>query len=309
MIVNLCLNPSYDINLNLDSLVIGDTNLVAKKHIKIGGKGINFCRALDVLDEKSKCILMLGIKNNSYYISKIQNETNINFYVIDHSGEVRSNIKLFNKSTLDVTEINEKGNVIDSNIESTIIKNLENLVQPDDFIVLSGSIPDGITKSMYSKIIEIFKNNKIVVDTSGEALLFAVKKSPYIIKPNLKELEQLVGRKLFDEKEIIREALNIKNKYNIKIILLSNGINGSFLFIDDLIYKANAINTNVVTTVGAGDTMLASFLYYNKKINALDAFINSICFCTSYISTGIFNKDLINNANKLKNKVFIKKIR
>ena len=136
-------------------------------------------------------------------------------------------------------------------------------VTDGDTIVLSGSIPKGVSEDIYQNICKKIeeKNIKIVVDTTGDLLLKTLKYHPFLIKPNQEELEEIFGCKILNHEEAIEYAKKLQ-KEGAKNVLVSMGSKGAILLDENgYTYKRKAFSTEKrKNTVGAGDSMVAGFI-------------------------------------------------
>jgi 6-phosphofructokinase 2 len=129
-------------------------------------------------------------------------------------------------------------------------------------VAIGGSIPLGVSPEIYRKIISLVKRceAKVVLDVDGEALRQGIKAMPNIIKPNVHELSGLIGRELKDLDEIIRASRDI-NRQGVEIVLVSMGAKGILLVSDGQQYLAVPPNVKVESTIGAGDSAVAGFIF------------------------------------------------
>ncbi|MCR5503829.1 MAG: bifunctional hydroxymethylpyrimidine kinase/phosphomethylpyrimidine kinase, partial [Lachnospiraceae bacterium] len=134
-------------------------------------------------------------------------------------------------------------------------------------VVISGSIPRGVPVTIYADLIRIAKSmkKKVLLDTSGDALKKAVAAKPYMIKPNLKELEILMDRKIHGMQAVTLATAQLIQQ-GIPNILVSMGSKGilyaraSKRSKDGMnLYYVQAPHVQVVNTVGSGDCAVAAF--------------------------------------------------
>src|SRR5690606_19160042 len=141
----------------------------------------------------------------------------------------------------------------------------------DGIVVFSGSIPKNVGKDIYGRWIEKVKAKgiKTILDADGELLRKGIEAGPYLIKPNVHELEMLYDKKFETMEEAIQFAKGLL-KYGIEIIALSMGGDGCAFITKDKTYFAKAIPVEVKSTVGAGDSMVAALAYAIQKNTPLE---------------------------------------
>lgn len=302
MIYTLTLNPALDYTIKLENLYLGKINITKETEILPGGKGINVSTVLKNLEIESIAIgFISGFTGKE--IERKLNENNIKTEFIGLENQnSRINIKIIEKTK--ETAINTKGpNILKEDIEK-LYKKIEK-IEDGDFLVLSGSIPNGIDQDIYEKICEKLKNKniKIIVDSTNDLLLKTLKFKPFLIKPNKPELEEIFKTKIKNKKEAIKYAQVLKEK-GAKNIIVSMGEEGA-IFIDENKNKYNigALKPKkIVNTVGAGDSMiagfLAGFLKYKNYEKALKLGISSATATVSTIYLGT-KEEIIEYFNKI----------
>jgi len=133
---------------------------------------------------------------------------------------------------------------------------------PDmSFLVISGSLPPGLTPEVYSRMISIGNERgaRVVLDTAGEALRQSLRSRPAVIKPNRTELAELAGRALPDARAAAEYALGLLNL--VSIVLVSLGPDGMIMVTKDGVVHARPPKVPVKSTVGAGDCAVAGFVH------------------------------------------------
>lgn len=302
MIYTLTLNPALDYTIKLENLYLGKINKTKETEILPGGKGINVSTVLKNLEIESIAIgFISGFTGKE--IERKLNENNIKTEFIGLENQnSRINIKIIEKTK--ETAINTKGpNILKEDIEK-LYKKIEK-IEDGDFLVLSGSIPNGIDQDIYEKICEKLKNKniKIIVDSTNDLLLKTLKFKPFLIKPNKPELEEIFKTKIKNKKEAIKYAQVLKEK-GAKNIIVSMGEEGA-IFIDENKNKYNigALKPKkIVNTVGAGDSMiagfLAGFLKYKNYEKALKLGISSATATVSTIYLGT-KEEILEYFNKI----------
>ncbi|MEY9912378.1 1-phosphofructokinase [Catenulispora sp. MAP12-49] len=127
--------------------------------------------------------------------------------------------------------------------------------------VLSGSLPPGVPDDVYARLTAQFAEHgvRVAVDTSGAALLAAVDAGPDLIKPNRQELAAAVGTPLNSIGEVVAAAEKLCSR-GVKAVLASLGADGTVLVDGSGAVFGAAEAIEPVSTVGAGDALLAGFL-------------------------------------------------
>lgn len=261
MIITVTLNPALDKTMVVDGLEIGEVNRAVSVREDIGGKGINVSKVLKAFGEDSIATGFLG-GSSMHIFRETLKAMKIEDQFISVEGSTRTNIKLMDRRNHTHTEINEPGPKIRDHELDRFLRNFEEAVHEGDLVVLSGGIGPNIHPEIYGKLTRRAKEKgaRVFVDAEGEALKFALSERPYLIKPNEKELESLLGKEMLSIEEIIHEAKALVAK-GIRKVLVSRGDRGSILVTENTVLLGRGIEVEVKSTVGAGDAMVAALVY------------------------------------------------
>ena len=258
MIYTVTISPCLDYKMVVDDFEVGKINRSKKQLLVPGGKGINVSFVLKNLGVKS---VVLGFKAG-FIGNTIENmvlESGLDAHFIETPGESRINVKILSKEESAINGCGPTPN--EENINE--LKSILYKAQKDDIVVLSGSVPYSIHNGLLFKelIEDLNKRNVIVIlDTSGKTLIESIKAKPFLIKPNLEELEELFDSKITNI-EGLKNALFKLNDFGIKNTIVSIGEKGAILCSEnkELIF-VKAPDGKAISTVGAGDSLVAGFL-------------------------------------------------
>lgn len=262
MISTVTLNPAIDKVVDISNMELGKVHRIAKQTVSFGGKSINVARILTGFKQETKAICYLG-KNNLSEIMDMANKDELKIESILLDGLTRTNVKIVEPDQdYRTTDINEAGFLVTQEEVNSMVDLIKEQGYESDFVVLSGSLPKGVTSDFYKKMTLVLKGKtKVVVDADGEVLQLAMEAGPFMIKPNNHELEAATGIEIKTEEDIVKVSRVLLKKYGITYILVSRGEEGSVLVGEDLVLSAGILPVQVVSTVGAGDSMLAGMIY------------------------------------------------
>ena len=263
MITTVTLNPAIDKTILLEHFTYGSVNRIQSVREDMGGKGINVAKVLNGLGAEACAIGFMGEKNIDTVKTLLKSEKLTTEFVMI-PGNTRTNTKMIESSTRTTTDLNEAGFQISSDDIEMIKALIRKYAKRSGYLVFSGSVPPGADPDLYQELMESvadIKGIKTVLDAEGELLLAGMKAKPHVIKPNLFELESALNEKLSSHKEIVEAAKMLGRKYRIESVLVSMGGDGSILVTEDQALFAKALKVDVKGTVGAGDSMLAGYLF------------------------------------------------
>lgn len=271
MIYTITFNPSLDYVMHVDTFVLGETNRSNHEAIFAGGKGFNVSTILQELGLENTAIGFVAGFSGEEIIRSLANRGFHTNMIQLQDGMSRINVKMKGECE---TEINGAGPVIPkAKLEEFYV--LLDTVQENDILILAGSIPASLPDNIYEEVMKRLqhRNIRIVVDATKQLLKNVLKYHPFLIKPNIKELEELFHTKINHYKDAIHYAKELQ-KEGAHHVLVSLGKEGALLVSEhDKIYYCAAAKGKLVNSVGSGDSMVAGFLagilLYDDEIAAL----------------------------------------
>lgn len=266
MIYTITFNPSIDYIVSVDHFKIGEVNRTTKELLLPGGKGINVSIVLNNLGLESIALGFIAGFTGQEIKRRIEDGFKVKTDFIDvENGYSRINFKM--KSD-EESEVNGNGPIIEEK-HLNVLKEKLSVLQSDDILVLSGSIPSCVSNDIYSHIMEYLdhKNIKIVVDATGHLLMNVLKHKPFLIKPNNHELAEMFHVKLSNRDDIVTYAKKLQELGAKNVLISMAGDGALFVCENGNVYFSEAPKGKVKNSVGAGDSMVAGFIagYENTK--------------------------------------------
>jgi 1-phosphofructokinase len=180
--------------------------------------------------------------------------------IADHfvriGGQTRVGIKIDDPQRQQTTDINFPGQPPAPPDVAALRSRLADLESA--WVVLAGSLPPGVPPTFYRELAEALRarGRRVALDTSGAALREAVAAAPQIIKPNIHELEELVGTALPDQAAVVAAARGLLER-GVALVIVSMGARGACFVGAERVVLAQPPRVPVTSTVGAGDAMVA----------------------------------------------------
>jgi 1-phosphofructokinase len=215
-------------------------------------------KVIKSLGNTSRAVGILSGKSGSFIKEYLDSENIQNHFIITQ-GETRTNIKIIDKINHTNTDINECGPFVSEEDLDKVNKEFCKELNDNSVVVFSGSIPKNVNKNIYRIWIEQAKGKgaKTILDADGELLKQGIEAGPYLIKPNIHELEQFFSQSISTKEEAVRLSKELF-KYGIEIIVISLGEQGALFIKNDAAVLVQGIKVQVKSTVGAGDSMVAA---------------------------------------------------
>ena len=259
-VVTVTLNPALDLTGSLNSLNVGTVSLVNSSAFHAAGKGVNVARVLSDLGADVTVTGFLG-RDNQEMFCQLFEQIGATDRFIRVDGATRINVKLV-ESDKQVSDINFPGVEVTPAAIEEFEKCLFDLAESHDYFVLAGSLPKGVSAELCAEWIDKLQSmgKKVLFDSSRDALKAGIEASPWLIKPNDEELSHFVGKELTSVEACQQAASDLSVK-GIENIVVSMGADGVMWLNNNRWLSAKPPKMNVISTVGAGDTLVAGLCW------------------------------------------------
>lgn len=255
MIVTLTPNPSVDRTFVLDGLDKGRLNRARSAKADPGGKGVNVAVALAANGYAATAVVPAGGPDGDH-LAALLRAANVGLALVPISSEIRSNITLVEDGG-STTKVNAPGPELTPDELDLLHERTVALARNADWVVACGSLPMGADSRFYARLVGRLGCN-VAVDTTGVALLRAIEAEVEVVKPNLTELREATGETLSCLGDVIEVAQGLKRRGAGEVVV-SLGRHGAVSVGESVVFGSAVVNS-VVSTVGAGDALLAGYL-------------------------------------------------
>lgn len=260
-IITVSLNPSIDRVLEVDKFTLGAHQLGREILRTPGGKAINVSRVLATLGVRNVATGFLGADNRQQFDQVLKDSMiRDEFFVIP--GRTRENVTIVDRLAKQETHIRDVGLPVGERDVDRLMKKLELMTRRDCFVIFSGSLPPGVSPTVFRQMVEgcLAGGAHVAVDTSGEALREVADLNLWLIKPNAVELADWAGHEVKQRAEQLTAGRDLAGR--MANVVFTVGEEGAFLF-----HGGAAVHgfvpvdpAAVKSTVGSGDAMLAGFV-------------------------------------------------
>jgi 1-phosphofructokinase len=259
MIVTITLNPSVDRTIAVDRLQRGAVNRATAARVDPGGKGINVSRALAAHGVKTRAVVALGGAEGRQ-LADLLAASGVEVVAIAVAGAIRSNIAVIEPDGT-TTKLNEPGATLTEDELGHVLDAVTAAAAGADWVVASGSVPPGVPDGVYAEFARRVSTpaTRVGVDTSGPPLAAALRGRPALVKPNVDELAEFTGHRPAVLAEVVLGCRRMRQA-GAGAVLASLGADGAVLVEAGGTFHARAAVAAPLSSVGAGDALLAGFL-------------------------------------------------
>jgi 1-phosphofructokinase len=265
-VVTVALNPALDQTIQVAGLQPGAVNRALRMQIDVGGKAVNVASCLSDFDVPVAVAGQLGRDNAALFEELFQRKKIAN-HCCYMDGLTRINTKLVDTVSGETTDLNMPGTEFTpdavADLLNQVLERLEWLAERVEWVALSGSLPPGMPANAYATITERVQavGASVLLDTSGAPLKAALEAGPRIIKPNRYELAELLGRPLDSLTSLVTAGHELLHgSPALAWVVVSLGSEGALFLNRELALHAHPLKVGVISTVGAGDAMVAGLV-------------------------------------------------
>src|SRR5919197_427214 len=278
MSVTVTFNAALDRTLTVPNFQLGNRHRASAGLTLAGGKGINVSRTLKALDVPVVATGLVGGKTGTRIVEELTSESILNDFV-RIGEESRTSTMVVDPTGGTSTEIYEWGPNVGADELRMLLEKIAYLARAADVVVLAGSLPRGVDEGLYAEAIRELSRRRVraVLDTEGQPLRLGVEAEPWLVSPNQREAESLVGQEFHDEEDFLM-ALDAIAELGARNVIIGHGAGAFGLFREERRvwrYEARIPPHEPLAPVGAGDAMLAGYLAARIAERPLDDALRS----------------------------------
>ena len=302
MITSVTLNPAIDRTLIVDGLCVNGINRVKKVQVDAGGKGINASKVVQFLGESTLCLGIVGGVPGRELVAMLD-ARGLKHDFVQCDEATRINTKVVDVRSQSCTDLNESGPLVTPYVLDQLAKSVCHHAKRCQVLLFSGNAQESIPMSIYADLMEKVRPTgcKVILDSSGDLLKEGIQARPWLIKPNVSELSELLGKTLTTYAEIVDESRKMIDR-GTSIVCVSMGADG-LLYIDaQRVLHAQPPKVCPQSTVGAGDAVVGSLaVSLLRGLSPDEALCDACAISAASVTlsgTGVPSQDLIQSIKK-----------
>lgn len=260
-VATITLNPCIDKTCRVERIV-PDRKLRARDVRRYpGGGGINVARVITRLGGRSRALWSCGGSIGDVLCGLLEAE-NVPHEPVRIEDSTRENLIVRDDSSDEQYRFGMPGPQLNAEERAAWMKHVSEWSEPPRFLVLSGSIPSEGLLDWYAELLAaVPSETRVIVDTKRDALSRALDTGVYLAKPNIHELEEIMGRELENDDQIVEAAREVIESKKVQALLVSLGRGGAIVVTADEVARLNAPAVKIRSKVGAGDSMVGGLVF------------------------------------------------
>jgi 1-phosphofructokinase family hexose kinase len=263
VIVTVTMNAAIDRTLTVPNFQRGQRHRATEGLTLAGGKGINIARALKHLGVPVVATGLAGGRTGTRIIEELTAEAILNDFV-RIEDESRTSTAIVDPTGGSYTEVNEWGPHVSPDELEILLEKLAYLSRGADYVIFAGSLPRGMGDGFYAEAVRELKRRGVltVLDSEGEPLRLGTQAEPFLVSPNEREAEALVGQEFNDDDDFLT-GLETVAELGARNVLITRE-SGCWALLrterEPKRYRALAPRVDPISAVGSGDVLLAGFV-------------------------------------------------
>jgi 6-phosphofructokinase 2 len=259
-IVTLTVNPAIDASCLADEVIPMRKVRTREERYDPGGGGLNVARVIHELGGEAVAFYLAGGLTGQALEGLIE-RSGIAAVRVPISGLTRVSHTVHETSTGHEFRFTPEGPEVE---DAEWRQCLEVLSVVDcDYFVVSGSLARGMPADFYARVAKQVKarGGRVVLDSSGSPLHWALQEGVWLVKPSRRELEHLLGRKVLspqDEEALAREVVE---QGRAEIVALTLGAFGAVLATREGTLRLPSPKVDTKSAVGAGDSFVGAMVW------------------------------------------------
>lgn len=270
-IITLTMNPALDKSAPVASVIPEHKMRCGDPMWQPGGGGINVARVAQRMGATPIAVLPVG-GHTGELIQELLVADGIDIHPVPIKGAIRESLAVYEEATGQQYRFNFAGPRLTEGEWQSCSNAVMDLLEPDAILVLSGSLPPGVPPNFYCSLIEAANalSVRVILDSTGEPLQCALETGVYLIKPNLRELNQFAGRVLASETEQASLISAMIEEGRCHAAVVSLGAAGVMCASPAGVEFIRAPTVPIRSKVGAGDSTVGGIAWSLAQGHSLD---------------------------------------
>lgn len=255
-------NPAIDVSASTQIVTSEHKLRCADVRRDPGGGGINVARVLTRFGARCTAVYPGGPILGRLLRDLLERE-GVPSIALEIAGETRESFTVLERASGREYRFVLPGPRLEPGEWQACIDLVDRHAGPLAYVVGSGSLPEGAPEDFFARLARAARQRgaRMVLDTSGAPLAAALREGVYLVKPNLRELRELTGEALESEDDWSRAAQALVRTGGAQLVALTLGHRGALLATRDRNLRASALQVQIASTVGAGDSFVAAMLW------------------------------------------------
>jgi 1-phosphofructokinase family hexose kinase len=220
MIITVSPNVALDRVRVITGFQSGKQNRALFEFLQPGGSGVHATSVIQSLGGESLALGLLGGYAGELW-ENVADKRGLIYDMVSIPNEIRESFCLIDLDQGSVVESVEEGPEVKPDLKDALLVRLKTVLPGAELLILSGSLPPGLSSDLYSDMIELAHLHHVqtLADIHSEPLRNVLPFKPWLIKPNLAEFHELIGHDTHDLDERKQASRSFCNETSITLAL------------------------------------------------------------------------------------------
>lgn len=260
MIVAVTPNPAWDVTYRVAELVPGTSHRVPEVSGRAGGKGVNVARVVRDLGGDAIVVAPVGGLRGQAFTASLEDD-DVPARLVATGVELRQSVAVVPEQAsawdgAHPTLFNEAGDRLPEGVWGRLVATVADVVGElgPEVVTISGSLPPATTENQLAQLIDAGRRDgaAVLVDTSGDGLVWAARARADLVKPNRTEALAATGTSHVDD------AATALRELGARAVVITDGGDG-MRYADGATRLTARLDTELTgNPTGAGDAALAA---------------------------------------------------
>lgn len=259
-IVTVTLNPTVDRSCSVSKVMPEHKLRCSRPRHDPGGGGLNVARVIHQLGAEATAFWARG-GHTGQLLGSLLNDEGVPHKPQDIEGLTREHLIVYEEASEQQYRFGMPGPRLSPDELERFKEAVAGHEPSPDYLVLSGSLPEGVGDDVYAELASRMHDQcRVVIDTKGDVLARSLGTPIYLVKPNVRELGQLEGRDIESDEEIVEVSRRLIDSGKVQVVVTSLGSGGAMLVTADHTEQLRTPTVKIRSKVGAGDSMVAGIV-------------------------------------------------
>ena len=240
---------------------LGEVNRCRAVALSAAGKGGNVARVLQTL--RTSCVLLsfCGGETGKLWLEDLRGD-GVRVDVVRTRSATRICQTMIDRSSGEITEIVREAPLPTRNEWAALFRRFEARLCQAQLVVISGALMPGARDTVYLDLARLARSRGIplMIDSQRAGLLKVLSCHPLIVKLNIHELENTLGRSLGSEKQIVKAARQLI-EHGAQHVVVTDGARNAWLVFRDRTWRLTPPRIRALNPIGSGDAATAGSAY------------------------------------------------
>ena len=247
------LTPAVQELREFKSFQLGAVNRSPAIHRSVAGKGPNVARVLRQLGGRPLLLGFVGGETGRFITTNLRRE-GVPEKLVRTNQSTRICTTLLDHATGTITELVEEARLPARPAWQQFTRTLNRSIHQAQYVVIAGALMPGAAPQIYRDIAR--RSVPVIIDSQREALLGVLEFRPLIAKLNVHEMENTLGRKFANEKQILVGARKLIAA-GAQHVVVTHGAAGAWLVTPAQAWHYRPPRLQPVNPIGSGDAVTA----------------------------------------------------